>query len=903
MKLRKFWIYLFVISLFVFLNISFSSAEQKKIMSAKLLLTPEVRLKDILKLHLDIVKLKPGEYFEIITDAQEAEKLRSLGYSLEVIHEDLVEFYRTGLNTSLDMGGYHTYEETGKFLDSMHAQYPEITTDTVCIGTSLEGRCIWAFKISDNPDSDEDEAEILFTGLHHAREPMTIEVLIYFIKYLCQNYGVDPKVTDLVDNTELWFVPIVNPDGYEYNRLIEPGGGGMWRKNMRDNGDGSFGVDLNRNYGFKWGYDDIGSSPYTNDETYRGISPFSEPEIQTIRDFVLSRDFVLGINYHSAAGMFLIPWGYDYIQPSDYLVDELCADTAHLLTGYQAGTGWAILYPTNGESDDWLRGEQTLKAKVFAYTTELGGDGFWPPKYQIGPVCAENLAANIFYARMAQRLKDRSIRYIETVPNATPLGATIAQDADTSLNLRIYNHDLSSNLDFNITDPDSSQILPFDFVFSDDLLNSKGFLASQESFTLLPKAHTSLITGSDWLRVSPKTGSISPGSYQDFTVILDATGLEGEYFGKDYNGGIVIATNNSRTAPYSDTSLVNLKLKVLSQYYDQYAKTHTSELYAGISNITNVGKKSNPGLGYLDDSVQYLYDGSLFLGYIRLPGDTIVQREMFNTFSLRAISRLLIDSTSDPRAIHSFYTDTTEDGDLGIKGEVIAPSIPDTSEFFIFRYKIFNLSGHSIDSICIGAAYDWDVYSWYNSSGIDENLNLVWQKSYNSPSRYAGLAYLSQDVPYGASVIRNETYIDPTGDFLTGDLYKIMSTPGLHPETRNRDLTTVMTAKKANLGVNDTVEVMMALAVTRDGLDDLKNSIVKARLFAGVSYRTGNVNGDDRVNLADAIYLANYVLKSGPSPLPYPEMGDVDCNSQIQLADVIYLANYILKSGPAPCIK
>lgn len=903
MRLRKFWIYFFLISIFIFFNISFSSAEQKKIMSAKLLLTPEVRIKDILKLNLDIVNFKPKNYFEIITDEQEIEKLRSLGYNVEVIHEDLVGFYRTGLNTSLDMGGYHTYQETGKFLDSMHFQYPNITTDTICIGTSLEGRCIWAFKISDNPDLDEDEAEILYTGLHHAREPMTIEVLIYFIKYLCQNYGTNPEVTELVNNTELWFVPILNPDGYEYNRLIQPGGGGMWRKNRRDNGDGSFGVDLNRNYGFKWGYNDIGSSPYTNAETYRGPAPFSEPENQVIRDFVLEHDFVACINYHSYGEYFLLPWGYTYAQPSDYRVDEIFGDTAELLTGYQAGTGWAILYPTNGESDDWHRGEQSLKAKGFAYTPELGGYGFWPPSWQIPGVCQENLQANLFYARMAQRLKDRSIRYVETDPNATPLAVTLVQSTDTSFNLRIYNNDLTSDLDFNITDPESSLFLPLDFVFCEDVLNSKGFLASKEPFTSLPKVHLSIATGSDWLRITPKTGSISPGSYQDFTVVLDATGLEGEYFGKDYNGAIVIATHNNRTSPYSDTSLINVKLKVLSQYYDQYAKIRTSELYAGISNVTNVGKKSNPGLGYLNEQVEYLYDGSLFLGYIPSPGDTIVQREMFNTFSMRAISRLLIDSTSDPKAVHAFYIDTTQDGDLGIEGEVIAPSIPDSSKVFIFKYRIFNLAGHSIDSLYIGAAYDWDVYSWYNSSGVDEDLNLVWQKSYTAPSRYAGIAYLSRDVVYGASVVRNESYIGPTGDFLTGDLYQIASTPGFHPETRNRDLTTVMTAKKTNLGVDDTVEVMMALAITRDGLDDLKNSILKARLFTGVSYRTGNVNGDDRLNLADAIYLANYVLKGGPAPVPYPEMGDVDCTNQIQLADVIYLANYILKGGPSPCIK
>lgn len=86
----------------------------------------------------------------------------------------------------------------------------------------------------------------------------------------------------------------------------------MWRKNRRDNLDGTFGIDLNRNYGYNWGFDDDGSSPFTGDETYRGTVPFSEPETQIMRDFVNSRSFRIALNYHTFGNLLIYPWGYDY---------------------------------------------------------------------------------------------------------------------------------------------------------------------------------------------------------------------------------------------------------------------------------------------------------------------------------------------------------------------------------------------------------------------------------------------------------------------------------------------------------------------------------------------------------------------------------------------------------------
>src|SRR4029453_16587448 len=105
---------------------------------------------------------------------------------------------------------------------------------------------------------------------------LSMQQLIYYMGYLLENYQNDSLVKNIVDNRELYIIPCLNPDGYLYNELTDPSGGGMWRKNRRDNLDGNFGVDLNRNYDLFWGYDDNGSSPNTFSETYRGIFPASE---------------------------------------------------------------------------------------------------------------------------------------------------------------------------------------------------------------------------------------------------------------------------------------------------------------------------------------------------------------------------------------------------------------------------------------------------------------------------------------------------------------------------------------------------------------------------------------------------------------------------------------------------
>jgi carboxypeptidase T len=278
------------------------------------------------------------------------------------------------------MGGYHTYAQMLEVLDSMHARYPDLITARAVISDTLlthEGRPLFWVKISDNPTTDDAaEPEMLYTALHHAREPNGLSQMIFYMWYLLENYAQKPDIQYLLNNTELYFIPCINPDGYIFNENNEPNGGGNWRKNRRQNSNGSRGVDLNRNYGYEWGIDDEGSSPSPNSGTYRGPNPFSEPETRLVRDFCSTHDFAYALNYHTFSNLMIYPWGYN-----DQVAEPAFPIMADLLVrenNYRPGTASVTVgYAVNGTSDDWMYAERD----VLAFTPEVGPAtfGFWPP--------------------------------------------------------------------------------------------------------------------------------------------------------------------------------------------------------------------------------------------------------------------------------------------------------------------------------------------------------------------------------------------------------------------------------------------------------------------------------------------------------------------------------------------
>lgn len=299
-----------------------------------------------------------------------------------------------------DAGLYHTYAEIQTDLADLQASHPDIAK-VFDLGESVEKRKIWAIKISDSVATEEDEPEILFIGCHHAREWISVEVPFLLAKYLLDNYATDATVKNFVDNGEIWIVPMLNPDGHQYTVTNDR----LWRKNRRDNGDGSFGVDLNRNYSYQWG--GPGSSGDSFSETYRGPDPFSEPETQVIRDFMQQHEFKAMISYHSYSQLVLYPWGYTYDPAADKtLMDGLArtmADSIFNVHGKKYTPEQSSdLYLASGDATDWLYGG----TQVPSYTIELrptaAFPGFELPESQIQPTFEENLPAALFLLAWTQ---------------------------------------------------------------------------------------------------------------------------------------------------------------------------------------------------------------------------------------------------------------------------------------------------------------------------------------------------------------------------------------------------------------------------------------------------------------------------------------------------------------------
>jgi carboxypeptidase T len=407
--------------------ISFNSHSQEVYSKVRISLF-EISLGEITKLGIDVTEgtYVEGRFFETDIKRSKINRLTESGITYTIVHEDVSQYYETRaasdeqnyiIRDKLNgwtvpsnweyglMGGFYTLEDVLSELDDMHALYPNLISQRVTISDdnlTHEGRSQYWVRISDNASVNEGEPEILYTGAHHACEPIGVQQIIYYMWYLLENYTTDIEIKHLVDNTEMYFIPVVNPDGYEYNHQTNPNGGGMWRKNRRDNGGGIFGVDPNRNYGYKWGVDNQGSSPYPDEDTYRGPSAFSEPEIQNIRDFCESNEFDMALNYHSYGNLLLYSWGWTEEPCVD---NELMNEMSLLMTGkndYTYGPGSTTIYPTNGASDDWMYGEQMSKDVVYSFTPEVGtqSDGHWPTISRIIPLCKEQMWQNISAARL-----------------------------------------------------------------------------------------------------------------------------------------------------------------------------------------------------------------------------------------------------------------------------------------------------------------------------------------------------------------------------------------------------------------------------------------------------------------------------------------------------------------------
>lgn len=266
------------------------------------------------------------------------------------------------------------------------------------IGNTTENRKIQGFKFSkkEKNKNDNNKKSMLYVGMQHAREPQGMMTTLYLLEYILKNKE-HKRIQRIIEEVDLYFIPIMNPDGYAYNwkKNNHKVGGGMWRKNMRRNKKGQLiGVDLNRNWGPHeiWNYPNHyhhhGSSDDPNADDYRGPHPFSEPETRAIRDFVLQHNVKGVIDFHAFSNLFLYPWGHNNTVADQRYVQIAKEMNFKEKVVYQYGTPGELLYNVRGSFPDWLQWNGIMSICIEIGTLE---DGFWPKRERIKILAQENI--------------------------------------------------------------------------------------------------------------------------------------------------------------------------------------------------------------------------------------------------------------------------------------------------------------------------------------------------------------------------------------------------------------------------------------------------------------------------------------------------------------------------------
>jgi murein tripeptide amidase MpaA len=358
---------------------------------------------------LDIAGRRYQEYFDIVVSPEEYRYILSSGLNNEIIEVDLE------LAKDRVRGQYHSYTEVRNILEGYASSYPSICKFD-SIGLSHEGYWIYALKISDNPQVEDDtEAGALFDALHHSREWATIETILFYADTLTSGYGSDPTITSLVDNTEIWLIPIVNVDGYRYDYP----GGNDWRKD-RKWFLGACGTDPNRNYNGALNEDphgDWGSIPdngqvthYPSFGTFCGAYAGWSDCISHMMEFHRTHDINANISYHSFAEEVIWPWAYTSRKTPDSTLYEAVAQgiasRIHRVgSGYYQATG--SLYPNTGTTRTWVYGihHYVWGTSALGFTIEIG-TSFYQPVGDLDYIARENWKGALYLALKADSIRN-----------------------------------------------------------------------------------------------------------------------------------------------------------------------------------------------------------------------------------------------------------------------------------------------------------------------------------------------------------------------------------------------------------------------------------------------------------------------------------------------------------------
>jgi len=391
-----------------------------------------ILLKWIEEQNIETVSSPKRERLEIIIDEEQLTFLKNNRYDFKILS--------TEEQRLRDIAGYRNYEDVETELQQIAIDYPEITEltslgNSTCYDYYLAGDNdysdfqfqIWCLKLSDNPEINEDEPNVFYAGEIHAREPISLEVDMYILNYLVSNYGIIDSVTSWIDSTQIWFIPLMNPDGH---KLVTEGWHTMHRKSMRDNNENGLpdystadGVDLNRNFGYVWGNNGASNDP--NSSLYHGPYEWSEQESVFARDLIYAHKFYAGITYHSCGEWVLYPLGHlpGACSLDHEIMDDLAvemAETIPRISGYGHYTPMQAVdfgYTCQGTMGDWGYAEQ----RIFSFTTELATT-FIPPESQVEQICEDNLQAALI---MLDRVNHSTVTGNITNENDEPIIAEI----------------------------------------------------------------------------------------------------------------------------------------------------------------------------------------------------------------------------------------------------------------------------------------------------------------------------------------------------------------------------------------------------------------------------------------------------------------------------------------------
>ncbi|MGB3480037.1 MAG: M14 family zinc carboxypeptidase [bacterium] len=348
---------------------------------------------------ISVLKHKSGGYLEAVVEHGYLETLDKSGFEYEVLIKDIATYYKELRSDGRGgvFGNYYLYTEVKQAILDLQSQYPGLVKVDSLPTRSIENRALYVVKVSNSPAANNNKPEVLFCGAIHAYEPIGVSVCMTDMTHLCEDYASDPEIQWLVDNRQIYFIPVMNPDGYVFNETYPSM---MWRKNRRLNSGGSYGVDLNRNYPYKWGYDNIGSSPNQTAWNYRGTEPASEPETQAVMDFVNAHQFRAWHNHHSPGDVLLIPFSYVDSYPWDDTLEYYCiCREESLLYGFLdwGNSTQTYGYPCNGELGDWAWCDSATY-KIYGLVPELGPD-YWGglnDTSEIVGICQNMLRAELY---------------------------------------------------------------------------------------------------------------------------------------------------------------------------------------------------------------------------------------------------------------------------------------------------------------------------------------------------------------------------------------------------------------------------------------------------------------------------------------------------------------------------